>query len=148
MVINRDYIGCFGKLKHGNKKNIIVIHHTVTNNPKQTRKVLKSKGCSTHFEVDKDGTIYQYCELDDIAQHCGSNNFQSIGIDLTHMTGSEFPKAQLQSAEKLIQFLAQTLNIPLRCYDGIPKGVYFHRSIGQTACPDVLTKESIGFFGE
>lgn len=148
MEINRDFIGCFGKLKKGNKKNIIVIHHTVTNSTKQTRKALKNKGCSTHFEIDRDGVIYQYAELDEIAQHCGSNNFQSIGIDLTHMTGAEFPKEQLESCYKLIGYLSQKLDIPLKCYDGIPKGIYFHRSLGQTECPNNLTKEKLGFFGE
>ena len=145
MQINRDYIGYFGKLKKGNKSNIVVIHHTVTTSPKQTRKALKSKNCSTHFEVDKDGTIYQYAELNEITQHCGSNNFQSIGIDVTHMTGAEFPDVQMKALHDLCDFLSHKLDIPFRCFEDMPKGFYFHRAIGSTACPDNLSKDAIGF---
>ena len=138
MRINRDYIGCFGKLKKGNKKNCVVIHHTVTRSPSATRRALKAKGCSTHFEIDTDGTIYQYAELDEICAHCGSNNFQSIGVDLTHMTDKPFPEAQLQAAHELFTYLAAKLDLPLVCYESLPRGFYFHRAIGQTVCPNNL----------
>ena len=138
MRINRDYIGCFGKLKKGNKQRIVVIHHTVTRSPSATRRALKAKGCSTHFEIDTDGTIFQYAELDEITAHCGSNNFQSIGVDLTHMTDKPFPDEQLQAAHELFVWLAAKLDLPLVCYESLPRGFYFHRAIGQTVCPNNL----------
>lgn len=138
MRINRDYLGCFGKLKRGNKQNFVVIHHTVTRSPSATRRALKAKGCSTHFEIDLDGIIYQYAELDEITFHCGSNNFQSIGVDITHMTDKPFPDVQLEAAHELFVYLAAKLDLPLVCYDSLPRGFYFHRAIGQTVCPGNL----------
>lgn len=36
-----------------------------------------------HPEIDRDGKIYQYAALDRKCCHCGSCNFQFVGVDLT-----------------------------------------------------------------
>ena len=135
MNIDKSYLGCFGKMRTTIKPVAIVIHHTATANPKRTREALKKKNCSTHFEVDTDGTIYQYREENLMCSHCGSSNCHCIGIDVTHLTGAEFPEAQMKSVRQLVQYLCAKWNIPLEVHETL-SGIYPHRAIGNTQCPD------------
>lgn len=136
MIINKDYMGYFGKTKHVITPRIIVIHHTDTKSPKRTREALKKKNCSTHFEVDVDGTIYQYRECNLATSQCGSNNFQSIGIDVTHLEGAEFPAIQLDAVRELVEYLCLAYNIKHEVHYELASGIYPHRAIGRTKCPD------------
>lgn len=135
MKIDKTYMGCFGSMKTRLKPTAIVIHHTATSSPKRTREALIKKGYSTHFEVDKDGTIYQYRETDLMCSHCGSANCHSIGIDCTHLEGKEFPIEQLQAVRELVEYLCAQYNIPQVVHEQL-SGVYPHRALGSTQCPD------------
>lgn len=136
MNIDKTYLGCFGKAKHSLRQpRCIVIHHTCTSSAKRTREVLKKKGYSTHFEVEKDGTIYQYRECTEQCDHAGSVNWQAIGIDITHAENAPWPEAQIAAARKLVQWLCARYDIPLEVHDTLPGGIYPHKAIGQTACP-------------
>ena len=141
--INKDYMGCFGEMRKRLTPRAIVIHHTCTRTPKGTRATLKTSNCSTHFEVDKDGTIYQYRECNLQCSHCGSNNFHCIGIDVTHMEGAEFPAAQVAAVRELVLYLCAAYNIPCTVYDDLPAGIYSHRAIGNTKCPDNFPLEAL-----
>lgn len=135
MKINKEYLGCFGKLPKRKRTELVVIHHTCTSSPDMTRKALKSKGCSTHFEVTRDGVVYQYAELDRRCSHCGSLNCASVGVDLTHPKDADWPEAQVKAAHELFRYLAAQLNLPLTCFERVTPGFYFHRAIGDTVCP-------------
>ena len=143
MEFNRKYIGCFGRLPRRTTTTGVVIHHTATASPAATRRALKSKGCSTHFEIDRDGTVYQYAELDRRCSHCGSSNFQFVGVDITHPKDGEWTKEQLQSADELFEYLSVKLGIPRVCYAQLPPGFYYHRAIGETVCPQNFPEEVV-----
>lgn len=146
MRINKDFLGCFGKLPKRKKTIGVVIHHTCTTSPARTRSTLKSKGYSTHFEIDKDGTVYQYADLDRKCCHCGSNNHQMVGVDITHAKDAPWPEAQLRAANELFKWLSAQLDIPRICYEELPPGFYFHRAIGDTVCPQDFPKNVV--YGE
>lgn len=135
MNFNDTYLGCFGTMKTKIKPVAIVIHHTCTASPKRTRDALKKKNCSTHFEVDKDGTIYRYREENLMCSHCGSANCHTIGIDVTHLEGAEFPIEQVKAVKELVVYLCDKWNIPLEVHETL-SGIYPHRAIGSTRCPD------------
>lgn len=142
MKFNEDYLNCFGVMKTKIKPVAIVIHHTATANPKRTREALKKKNCSTHFEIDRDGTIYKYRDENLMCSHCGSSNCHAIGIDLTHPTGSEFTKAQITSLNELLKYLCDKWNIPFEIHETL-SGIYPHRALGNTKCPDNLPMDEI-----
>lgn len=142
MRINKDYMGCFGRMKTTLHPTAIVIHHTCTSSPKRTREVLKKKNCSTHFEVDKDGTIYQYREDDLMCSHCGSPNCHCIGIDVTHLEGAEFPQVQVDAVKELVDYLCARWEIPCEVHEFL-SGIYPHRALGSTKCPDNFPMEAL-----
>ena len=140
-IINLDYLGCFGSLpKRSTPATAIVIHHTCTSSPKRTRDVLIKKKCSTHFEVGGDGTVYQYADINRIASHCGSANCRTVGIDVTHLEGRDFNIVQLRAVKELVEWLCSELNIPLEVHEQL-SGIYPHRALGNTKCPDNFPME-------
>ncbi len=136
--INLEFFDCFGKLPRRSKPpTAIVIHHTATASPKRTRSALKSKGCSTHFEVSQDGTIYQYADVGRICSHCGAPNVHTVGIDVTHVTDTAFPEAQVQAVRELVAWLCESLGIPQEVHETL-SGIWPHRALGNTVCPGNL----------
>lgn len=142
-AINDKYLGCFDNLKRRVKPaTAIVIHHTCTSTPERTRKTLRSKGYSTHFEVDVDGTIYQYAEVNKICCHCGSANFCAIGIDVTHVSNADFPKVQIDAVKSLVDWLCEKCEISHEVHERLT-GIYSHRAIGNTECPQNFPMEAL-----
>lgn len=148
MVINMDelidktYLGCFGKPARHLKPTAIVVHHSCTRSPEKTRSVLNHKNCSTHFEIDVDGHIYQYREETYRCAHCVGANSAAIGIDLTHMDGKQFPDVQIEALNNLLKYLCDKWDIAQEVHDkatGIKyvdiKGVFTHRALSPTKCP-------------
>jgi N-acetyl-anhydromuramyl-L-alanine amidase AmpD len=143
MNVNQQYFGCFGRLKkRPSQPTAIVIHHTCTPNPDRTRRALKAQGYSTHYEIDRDGTIYQYASENDICLHCGSPNFACIGIDITHLKDDVFTDEQVESAKSLVLYLCKKYGIPHEVHENL-SGIYPHRAIGQTACPQNFPMERL-----
>lgn len=139
--IDKTHLGFFsskGKLR----PTAIVIHHTCTKSPASTRRTLRSKACSTHFEVGVDGHIYQYLYLDERASHCGSANCHCIGIDVTHMKDAPWPDIQVRAVRWLVHHLCEQLNIPLEIHKQL-SGVYPHKAIGSTECPQDFPMERL-----
>ena len=145
---------------------IIIVHHTSTPHPANTREVLARRGLSTHAEVTKEGLILLYLDAATTASwHAGSpNNSDSIGIDLTHLQDEPFPQAQLDALAWLLRYYADTFAIPLtlapdRCVithapgcgdlTDAPAlirqgyGVARHRNVHTTICPDNLPLEQV-----
>lgn len=134
----------------------IVIHHTVTGNPKQTQRVLEKKGASTHFEVAQDGQVIRYM---DPAKYVvwASNwaNDQSIAIDVTHMSKAPWPEVQVAATAQLVADLVAEFHIaPRVARDGVrysswgqvPAGVGIlrHRNLHNTACPEDFPMQRLG----
>ncbi|MGM0576770.1 MAG: N-acetylmuramoyl-L-alanine amidase [Myxococcota bacterium] len=63
----------------------VILHTDLTSDSYMCFKVLVSRGLSTHFMIDWDGTIYQ--GLDPLYQafHAGESNNGSIGVDLNNV---------------------------------------------------------------
>ena len=147
MLIDKTYLGCFEdpdkgiRLPKRHKTRGVCIHHTCTAAPKRTRAVLKKKGYSTHFEIDRDGRIYQYAALDRKCCHCGSCNFQFVGVDLTHLADAKFPIVQLRALRALCEWLAARLGVPPVIVAELPPGFYFHRAVGDTVCPQDVPED-------
>lgn len=141
-TINRDFVGCFGRPKSHIKPTAIIIHHTCTSSPKRTREALKRQGLSTHFEVDKDGTIYQYSEMDSLCYHCGSSNFTAIGIDVTHAKDAPWPEEQVEAVRWLVEYVCKECDIKHYVQTRL-EGIYPHKAIGQTACPQDFPMERL-----
>lgn len=140
--IDKTYLGFFGKLKSLKNPTAIVIHHTCTSSPAKTRSTLKKQGYSTHFEVDKDGTVYQYANLNELCAHCGSANSHCIGIDVTHLKDAKFTDAQIQSCKKLVEWLCVQLDIPQVVHENL-SGIYPHRALAATVCPQNFPMEEL-----
>lgn len=141
--INTKYLGFFETTKNFPKKpSAIVIHHTCTKNAEKTRKELKKKKYSTHFEVEKDGTIYQYMDVEYMASHCGSFNSHAIGIDFTHMKDAEWPREQVLAGYWLVTYLCHLLDIPQTVVMEI-KGIIPHCALGSTVCPNGFPMEEL-----
>ena len=134
-LINLDYLGYFGSLPRRKERiKAIVIHHTCTTSPRKTRKVLQSKGYSTHFEVDQLGNVYQYANCDRLCSHCGSANVHTIGIDVTHPQDADFPEVQIQAVRDLVTWLCAEYRIPQEVHEEL-SGIYPHRALASTVCP-------------
>lgn len=135
MEINTKYLGFFGALKKRSKQpTAVVVHHTCTKTPEKTRSALKSKGCSTHFEIDRDGTIYQYVDTMQIAGHCGAPNVHTIGIDITHVKDGKWTDEQYKSANQLALYLHSKHGIKWEVHE-VLKGFWPHKALGSTECP-------------
>lgn len=135
--ISLDFYGCFGDEKRKCECRGICIHHTCTSSARRTRSALSKKGLSTHFEVEKDGTIYQYRDERLLCSHCGSSNGKLIGIDITHLEGAPFPEAQVQAVKDLVSWLCEKWEIPQEVHNHL-SGIYPHRALCSTKCPGNL----------
>lgn len=130
----------------------VVIHHTAGNTPSATFATLKySKSPkSTNYEVDKDGTIYEYIPADRVSWATGGGaNEHTIGIDLTHLSGAKWPPAQIDAVRRLVQALAKKYNFglvvapdkgPMRWPEWQKEGggytLFRHRNFVNTGCPE------------
>lgn len=62
----------------------VVLHHDAAVSARSCHQILLARGYSTHFAIDKDGTIYQVADVADQAIHATVMNSSSIGIDLNN----------------------------------------------------------------
>jgi hypothetical protein len=131
----------------------IIVHHSCTSNPAQTARILEQRELSTHYEVSATGQVYEYGDpLTQVAWHCGGSvNGRSIGIDLTHLPGKKWPEAQTKALAALLKALCLIHGLPAvvapdrslgRGGLNPAWGVYRHRNLAATACPENLVLES------
>jgi hypothetical protein len=135
----------------------IVIHHTHTGTANSTYNVLKQRGLSTNYEVDKDGTIYEYVPPDLSAwATAGGANMHTIAIDVTHVGNDQFPSEQIQSLKNLVNTLASIYGFSLKLApdvgpkkwsewqaDGERYTLFRHRNFVATSCPNNLPMEEL-----
>lgn len=155
-VISHDSGGVLASRRRRGEVLCIIVHHTATRSPARTITALQKQGLSTHFEIDRDGTIHQYLDpVSRVAFHAGKRNSYSIGIDLTHLPGDSFPEVQVESLGRLLHSLC--VQFGLRAcvapegaryfrwrngevvYEALPVsefGIFRHCNCGPTRCPD------------
>jgi len=135
----------------------IVIHHTHTGTANSTYNVLKQRGLSTNYEVDKDGTIYEYVPPNLSAwATAGGANMHTIAIDVTHVGNDTFPPEQIETLKNLVSALASIYGFSLKLApDEGPKKwsewqatgegytLFRHRNFVATGCPMNLPMEEL-----
>tara|TARA_B100000287_G_scaffold394952_1_gene409424 strand:+ start:2261 stop:3646 length:1386 start_codon:yes stop_codon:yes gene_type:complete len=134
----------------------IVIHHAMCPSSECTYNTLKERDLSTHYEVEKDGSVIEYIDPSEVAWHAGSGfNGLSIGIDLTGK-GEESTGPQKQAITDLVTSLCQRYSIPqVVAPDGYKYknaeeiiengiGIVRHRNVKATACPGGFPMEILG----
>lgn len=85
----------------------VVIHHTDTDSLEVTRNILKAKKLSTHFIIDKDGTIHYELPINNLAAACVGLNRWMLQIDLVGRCEINKPeKCQIESLRDLLVELA------------------------------------------
>ncbi|MBQ1265298.1 MAG: N-acetylmuramoyl-L-alanine amidase [Proteobacteria bacterium] len=62
----------------------IAFHHDVTFSASKTFDILCKRGISTHFDINYDGTIYQFLDCYHSAWATGDNNNMSVAIDMNN----------------------------------------------------------------
>lgn len=70
----------------------VVLHHDVTPTSEKCFSVLISRGLSTHFMINHDGTLYQALDVYHASWATGPNNDRCIAIDLNNPVQLEFAK--------------------------------------------------------
>jgi N-acetyl-anhydromuramyl-L-alanine amidase AmpD len=60
----------------------VVLHHDGSSDSRSCFQTLLARGLSTHFMVDRDGTLYQATDVADMAWHAQGMNAVAVGIDL------------------------------------------------------------------
>jgi len=72
--------------KRVRKPTMFVNHWDVCLSSASCQRVLDRRGISVHFLIDNDGTIYQTCDLQNIAWHAGNStcNRKSIGVEISN----------------------------------------------------------------
>jgi N-acetylmuramoyl-L-alanine amidase len=111
--------------RNGTDIDTIVLHHTASNNGKGDISWLRNPDSkvSSHYVVDKDGTISQLVSDDRKAWHAGKAgmpgkgisdvNARSIGIEIVNDgKGTPFTEAQYKALEKLVPYLADKYKVP------------------------------------
>ena len=111
-----------------------------------------SEYASAHFGVCLDGSLKQWVDVVDTAWHCGDWwwNQRSIGIeheDAGDYNGPRTP-ALYQRSHDLLTRLAAEYQIPLTLVVSPEPGIFGHRVVAATACPDALDLERIVIGGE
>lgn len=134
----------------------IVIHQTVTGSAKSTEFVLRQRGFSTHFEVDRQGRVYRYLDPAKwvaIASNWANEEF--IGIDVTHIPKQDWPEEQVAALAALVSELQREFQLPTGVApDGVrfesakevPEdiGILRHRNVKNTCCPGNFPMERLG----
>ena len=145
--LTKEYIKIHYKKDVDNIKiipKIILVHHTAINSyedslsrftsealpsrRKDISSVRPSANVSSHFMVERDGTIHQLMPLDFMARHVIGLNYNSIGIENVGGENSEdnLTQAQLEANIYLVQYLQKKFktlkylvgHYEYRCFEG------------------------------
>ncbi len=102
------------------KIDAIVMHGTGGSTASGAITALENRHLSSHYVIDKDGTIYQLVKDEDAAYHATWYNNRSIGIEVVQSKldkpigdtfYEQYTQEQLDSAKKLVLDLSQKYNI-------------------------------------
>lgn len=89
--------------------NRIILHHTATTSAEETFDVLKQRGLSVHYMIDKNGIVYYMVDEERMAYHAAGKNDISIGIEIVNLGCKEdkYTDAQYESIKMLINDIAK-----------------------------------------
>ncbi len=101
------------------KPNMIVIHHTDSNDDDFTIKIFKERNVSSHYLISRTGKIIQFVDEKNRAFHAGASywngfediNSASIGIELSNDMKTQYTEEQLSSLIALIKDLKERYNV-------------------------------------
>lgn len=124
MNVTQFHTRHFNKRPLGVVPDAIVIHDTGGQSARSTLDWFErpESGVSSHFLIDKDGTVYECVPVEDRAWHAGLSTLHgredvndfSIGIELVdNNDGDKYPDAQLSSLFTLCAELCGRFRIPL-----------------------------------
>ena len=128
----------------------VIVHHSDTTTRGGMVRALNAgaKPKSTHYSVDKDGSIHCHADpLEVVTWHCPGANLTGIGVDVIHRKGEPFPDAQVDAAGTLLRWLCLVHGLPQVAAEGrFPSGsgqlarqawgVAGHGQVRATRCPD------------
>lgn len=118
--------------KRDTTQNYIVIHNDGGNfGASFTRRVLRIRGLAYHYFISRDGTIHQFMDLKNIAEHAGTSRWNgltgwnkfSIGICLQGRDNMTYTNQQYESLKKLMTY------INIRYPDSKEKPILTHATI-------------------
>ena len=87
----------------GQRITQIAFHHDVTSKATDTFNVLCKRGLSTHFDINYDGTLYQFMDCYHTAWATGDNNSMSIAIDMNNPVFPDTPNDPAQGLRDIFQ---------------------------------------------
>ncbi len=76
----------------------VVIHYDAAGTSNRCFQILHDiRGLSSHFLIDRDGTIYQTLDIRERARHAGSANDRSVGIEIANVGAYETREGLLKA---------------------------------------------------
>tara|TARA_Y100000034_G_scaffold28883_2_gene34734 strand:- start:7470 stop:8432 length:963 start_codon:yes stop_codon:yes gene_type:complete len=107
---------CYGKRKNLDKVRIIAAHHDATISPGQCFKILSKRGLSTAWDIDQDGTIYQFFHDPAIAYQyaTGRMNRFSIPFDVSTVADPKYAYMYKRKGIKVPPIISKTWNGKLK----------------------------------
>src|SRR5215831_17572350 len=78
------------------------------------RASVSPKRVSSHFVIDRDGTVFQLMPLEETAWHASEVNSRSVGVETAASADGKYPAtgAQYAAAFVLVKWLCDLLKIP------------------------------------
>jgi hypothetical protein len=134
--------------RYGYKVDAIVLHTMVGWISAADRRFKNwNSYVSANYGVRVDGSIWQWVSEDDTAYHAGDWIFNLTSVGIEHEDGGDYmgvrPDVLYASSASLVAAIAARHGVPLvRARNGEP-GIYDHRDIVATACPDALDTDRI-----
>ncbi len=100
------------------QRKIIVLHITEGGSAASAIATFKASVAphrvSSHFVIDRDGTVYQLVDLNYTAWHASQANSRSVGIEhAATTTGKPATEEQYKASAKLVAWLCDHLGIPM-----------------------------------
>lgn len=89
----------------------IIISDTQNANTEAELAVLDQLGLSYHYLIGTDGKVHSLVDENDIAFHAAKLNANSIGIGLTHVSGTPYPPEQVTALKSLLTDIATRWNL-------------------------------------
>ncbi len=119
--VSSDYTDEQIKSKNFNhrKPNMIIVHHTDSNEDDFTIKIFKERNVSSHYLVSRTGKIIQFVDEKNRAFHAGASywngfediNSSSIGIELSNDMKTQYTDEQINSLVLLIKDIMKRYGI-------------------------------------
>lgn len=85
------------RLRYGKKPKLFVVHWDACLSSRSCFDVLKRRGLSVNFSIDNCGKIFQMVDCQYSAQHAGSVNSFSIGVEISNAVNLKYQQHYINS---------------------------------------------------